>query len=345
MIQKKQLKMRIILIVACLSVCAICIWKMDQRYDPLARYAYVTDENRDIILKYLDSDDIDYLVTQHITPDDFMEFIKIDGFEIKNTLYYRMAKDTQDAQDAYIVNFVNRFRTNFTLTSLEELLTYYSYLDLTTFYENEAVLHSNVELIANPENPYLILNEEDTIYKYVPNNLVEHDGYMIKSCVVEDLDSMLKAYASVMDNQDTLSVINGYESYESIMEKYLANESDILSYYMYGAGQNEQQLGYTVLLNGYDEWNQFCIENDVQESYDYNVFHESLSEEMKNRIEWLEENAYRYGFIIRYPKGQENKTGHWYQPYLLRYVGKETAKAMHDGGKVMEQMHFSDKLE
>ena len=36
---------------------------------------------------------------------------------------------------------------------------------------------------------------------------------------------------------------------------------------------------------------------------------------------WLESNCYKYGFIIRYPKGKENITGYNYEPWHLRYVG------------------------
>ena len=75
LISKKELRARILLIVVCLAVGLYCLYTMDKSYDPLARYPYTTDENRDVLLKYLDSDDIDYLVNQHITPDKFMDFI------------------------------------------------------------------------------------------------------------------------------------------------------------------------------------------------------------------------------------------------------------------------------
>ena len=60
MISKKELRARILLIVVCLAVGLYCLYSMDKSYDPLARYPYTTDENRDVLLKYLDSDDIDY---------------------------------------------------------------------------------------------------------------------------------------------------------------------------------------------------------------------------------------------------------------------------------------------
>ncbi len=44
---------------------------------------------------------------------------------------------------------------------------------------------------------------------------------------------------------------------------------------------------------------------------------------------WLIDNSYKFGFIIRYPKDKENITGYSYEPWHLRYVGKELANEMH----------------
>ncbi|WP_242973039.1 M15 family metallopeptidase [Anaeromicrobium sediminis] len=41
---------------------------------------------------------------------------------------------------------------------------------------------------------------------------------------------------------------------------------------------------------------------------------------------WIKENAPRFGFIIRYEEGKESITGYQYEPWHLRYVGRETAK-------------------
>ena len=45
---------------------------------------------------------------------------------------------------------------------------------------------------------------------------------------------------------------------------------------------------------------------------------------------WLAKNAYKYGFIIRYPNYATPVTGYQYEPWHLRYVGKGLAKVMHD---------------
>jgi len=43
---------------------------------------------------------------------------------------------------------------------------------------------------------------------------------------------------------------------------------------------------------------------------------------------WLAEYANDYGFIIRYPSGSENVTGFQFEPWHLRYVGKDLAQEL-----------------
>lgn len=52
---------------------------------------------------------------------------------------------------------------------------------------------------------------------------------------------------------------------------------------------------------------------------------------------WLEENAWKYGFILRYPKGKEKITGVVYEPWHFRYVGIQYAREMHIAGITLEE--------
>lgn len=52
---------------------------------------------------------------------------------------------------------------------------------------------------------------------------------------------------------------------------------------------------------------------------------------------WLEENAHKYGFIIRYPKGKEDVTGYAYEPWHVRYVGKTIAAEIYEKGLTLEE--------
>ena len=50
------------------------------------------------------------------------------------------------------------------------------------------------------------------------------------------------------------------------------------------------------------------------------------------QAKWLSENAYKYGFILRFPKGKENETGYIYESWHFRYVGVELATKLYNNG-------------
>jgi len=52
---------------------------------------------------------------------------------------------------------------------------------------------------------------------------------------------------------------------------------------------------------------------------------------------WLQANAHRYGFIIRYQAGKEHITGYSYEPWHIRYVGAEAAESIYLSGLTLEE--------
>lgn len=52
---------------------------------------------------------------------------------------------------------------------------------------------------------------------------------------------------------------------------------------------------------------------------------------------WLRENAYRFGFILRYPQGLEEITGYQYEPWHYRFVGREAATDIYFGNLTLEE--------
>lgn len=61
------------------------------------------------------------------------------------------------------------------------------------------------------------------------------------------------------------------------------------------------------------------------------------TQESTPEFQWLAENAWKYGFILRYPSDKSEKTGIAYEPWHFRFVGKEAAEEMHDLGLCLEQ--------
>ena len=84
-------------------------------------------------------------------------------------------------------------------------------------------------------------------------------------------------------------------------------------------GTSEHQLGISVDINA-----------DVSKSTSEDVY------------KWLAENAYQYGFILRYPQGKEDITGTAYEPWHYRYVGLEAAKEIYEHGICLEEYVQTD---
>ena len=53
--------------------------------------------------------------------------------------------------------------------------------------------------------------------------------------------------------------------------------------------------------------------------------------------QWLMENSYLFGFIMRYPEDKSDLTGIYYEPWHYRYVGKEAAKEIYERGICLEE--------
>lgn len=70
---------------------------------------------------------------------------------------------------------------------------------------------------------------------------------------------------------------------------------------------------------------------------DINIVDDSF--EKTPAFRWLQENAYKYGFILRFPKDKEYITGYKYESWHYRYVGVEVAKQMHEEDLTLEEYY------
>ena len=59
---------------------------------------------------------------------------------------------------------------------------------------------------------------------------------------------------------------------------------------------------------------------------------------------WMKNNAYKYGFILRFPKGKEKETGYEYESWHYRYVGVDIAKEIKDKNVSLEEYHATNSL-
>ena len=59
--------------------------------------------------------------------------------------------------------------------------------------------------------------------------------------------------------------------------------------------------------------------------------------ERSEEFMWLSANAYKFGFILRYPKEKEDITGYSYEPWHYRFVGREAATEIYNSGISLEE--------
>ena len=125
-------------------------------------------------------------------------------------------------------------------------------------------------------------------------------------------------------SQAAVSYFGGEYIYRNYTSKGLTSlswqdaESVVRSYSAY-PGTSEHQSGLCVdfITNGM---------SDVTEVF-----------ETTNAFAWLSQNAYRYGFILRYPKDKTDVTGYSYEPWHYRFVGREAATDIHFSGLTLEE--------
>ena len=122
----------------------------------------------------------------------------------------------------------------------------------------------------------------------------------------------------------TLYCCSGYRSYATQKELYAQNvsalgqsEADLVSA---KPGQSEHQTGLAMDVTA--------------ESVGFDLL-ESFGDTKEGQF--VKNNAYLYGFIIRYPNDKTSITGYSYEPWHLRYVGKDVAKVIHDKDITFEE--------
>ncbi|MBP3760485.1 MAG: D-alanyl-D-alanine carboxypeptidase family protein [Ruminococcus sp.] len=74
-----------------------------------------------------------------------------------------------------------------------------------------------------------------------------------------------------------------------------------------------------------------CVDIAVKQGDDIVAFSNAGAER------WLFDNCISYGYILRYPDGKEDKTGHKPCPWHFRYVGKVHSKIMYDKNLCLEE--------
>jgi len=98
-------------------------------------------------------------------------------------------------------------------------------------------------------------------------------------------------------------------------------------------GEAPTEAARTVAVPGTSE-HQLGLALDIVDEHNQNL---DSSQDGTAVQQWLMENSWRYGFILRYPSGKSALTGIIYEPWHYRYVGADAAKAIFDSGVCLEE--------
>lgn len=185
-------------------------------------------------------------------------------------------------------------------------------------YENESimdfVIHVKSRSVASVGNQVTIVNGLLIVNKKhgIPSDYATTEDPVAKA-QIQKLISDMQALG-----YDISSDYNGYRSYSiqrdlynSYVSKYGQAKADTFSA---RPGYSEHQSGLAFDLH---HQNRKLVKNE-------------------NEVQWIAQNAYKYGFIVRYQKGWEAITGYQAEPWHLRYIGSQ-AEDIYRSGLTLEE--------
>lgn len=188
-------------------------------------------------------------------------------------------------------------------------------------------------VITNADAYDMVVNKSRNLPSdYIPKDLVKLDDVptALKNPEINQLrkaayDALKELFAKAKEEKSfVLYARSGYRSYntqESLYGAYAESKGQAAAdKFSARPGQSEHQSGLAIDIT--------CEAMNYQ--LDDTFFN---TEEGK----WVAENAHRFGFIIRYPKGKEEITGYQYEPWHLRYVGNILAKEVYESGLTLEE--------
>ena len=185
---------------------------------------------------------------------------------------------------------------------------------------NFEILVNKNNLLSKDYKPklYIVDDNKNNFHNYIDPNLKPELALEIKAYVDKLLNDAWKSGMFII-------VDSGYRSYEY--------QEKVLKSLIEKKGEKAYRL---VALPGSSE-HQTGLAMDI--AYMKNGIYSDDVKDSDKEVEWMKKNSYKYGFILRYPKGKEEITGYDYEPWHYRFVGINLAKILYDQNITMEEYY------
>lgn len=235
--------------------------------------------------------------------------------------------DLLDFKYAKLINF-NRYvdYQNTNRTTNENTVTYVNIGLDKPFYTDYINLDNyEYQMLVNK---YRMLEED-----YNPNELKKlKEQYIVKNDEEQYLNkTAADAFYKMADDmaEENLYILSN-SSYRSFKDQEK-------TYKLYLNTYGENYVKNYVAKPGFSE-HQTGLALDIA-SKNNDIFNNS------KEASWLLNNAYKYGFILRYPKNKESITGYKYEPWHYRYVGIDIATYIYENDLTFDEYYirFLDK--
>ena len=220
----------------------------------------------------------------------------------------------------YLDRYLNYYENNKDLSYSEIITRINSNLDY-TFYENSKPADLS-------KGMYTLVNK----YFYLESNFIPNDletvgyTYAIHNTKLNKvaLENFKKMAEDAKKENLYILITTAYRDYnfQSILyNNYVKSDGKALAdTYSARPGYSEHQFGYSFDLT-------------TKNYADFGEF------EHTKEYEWLTKNAYKYGFILRYPKDKEYITGYQFESWHYRYVGIDIATYIHESNITYEEYY------
>lgn len=182
-----------------------------------------------------------------------------------------------------------------------------------------------IKTIKNPNDLLVLVNKKNKLSNnYIPNDLktinikYAYQNKQLREVAKINFEKLGFDAKKMGLNIIVVSAYRDYNYQKKLYNYYIEkNGKKYARRVSAKPGHSEHQTGLAIDVMG---------SND-----DYNLFNES------KEFEWMINNAYKYGFILRYPEDKEIITGFKYEPWHYRYVGKEVAKIIYEKRITLEE--------
>lgn len=304
---KKKFKKRLIIflfiiIISIIGIKSYKTYKYHQTYEYKLLEKNYTKEETDLLLEKLDKTRIEKLLTTEKN-EKLINILNEKYFLIKNLDKYIAYSDKNpEISLTEVIALVNVHRDQ----------DYYENMEVTDTSKGNTMLVNKYNALSKDYEVEDLKTISKT-YSYGDNKKLNKEAY----------DAFINLAEDAKKEGYTILIVSSYRTYqdqEDVWKDYKASfGTKKADAYAARAGSSEHETGLAIDVADY---------NDKNDKF-----------EATESFKWMQTNAHKYGYILRYPKGKENITGYSYEAWHYRYVGIDTATKVYNEGITYDEYY------